>query len=84
MISAAFRPVPEVVFAIIGPKGYEFRTSTNPATHPVTAATMKRHADNVVGRPAVGFELDDTNGRTHRLQDYAGRWLLIVFHRHLA
>jgi hypothetical protein len=27
--------------------------------------------------------LPDTNGRTHRLADYAGRWLLMVFHRHL-
>lgn len=36
------------------------------------------------GRAAVPFELTDTEGRTHRLQDYHGRWLLLMFHRHLA
>ena len=45
---------------------------------------MTLHTDNDVGNPAVAFQLDDTAGGTHRLQDYAGRWLLIVFHRHLA
>jgi hypothetical protein len=35
------------------------------------------------GPPAVDFELPDANGQTHRLADYAGRWLLMVFHRHL-
>lgn len=32
---------------------------------------------------APDFELPDTEGRTHRLVDYAGQWLLLVFHRHL-
>jgi peroxiredoxin Q/BCP len=32
---------------------------------------------------APDFELSDTEGRTHRLADYAGQWLLLVFHRHL-
>ena len=45
---------------------------------------MTLHTNNHVGIPAVAFELDDTGGQTHRMQDYAGRWLLIVFHRHLA
>ena len=41
------------------------------------------------GTPAVPFELADTDGAVHRLADYtedagAGRWLLLVFHRHLA
>ena len=45
---------------------------------------MTLHTDNDIGNPAVAFELDDTGGRTHRMEDYAGRWLLIVFHRHLA
>jgi peroxiredoxin Q/BCP len=36
-----------------------------------------------VGREAPPFELEDTAGRTHRLADYRGRWLLLVFHRHL-
>jgi peroxiredoxin len=45
---------------------------------------MTPHTDNDVGNPAVAFELDATGGRTHRMQDYTGRWLLMVFHRHLA
>ena len=36
-----------------------------------------------VGEQAVGFELQDANGVVHRLQNYAGHWLLLVFHRHL-
>jgi len=35
------------------------------------------------GQPASGFALRDTTGRTHRLEDYRGHWLLLVFHRHL-
>ena len=35
------------------------------------------------GRSAVDFELQDTAGNTHRLADFHGRWLLLVFHRHL-
>lgn len=45
---------------------------------------MTRQTDTHVGSPAVAFEREDTDGRTHRLDDYAGRWLLMVFHRHLA
>jgi peroxiredoxin len=33
---------------------------------------------------AANFSLPDTNGVIHRLADYAGQWLLLVFHRHLA
>jgi len=36
------------------------------------------------GTPAVPFELRDGAGVTRRLSDHAGRWLLLVFHRHLA
>jgi hypothetical protein len=36
-----------------------------------------------VGRPAMPFELPDADGRIHRLADYKGHWLLLVFHRHL-
>jgi len=36
-----------------------------------------------VGNPAVPFALKDTAGALHRLEDYAGKWLLLVFHRHL-
>ena len=36
------------------------------------------------GQTAVPFELPDHRGRLHRYEDYAGHWLLLVFHRHLA
>lgn len=35
------------------------------------------------GSPAVDFTLEDTAGAVHRLEHYRGRWLLMVFHRHL-
>ncbi len=35
------------------------------------------------GRPAPAFALPDLGGGVHRLADYGGRWLLLVFHRHL-
>jgi len=38
---------------------------------------------SLVGQPAVTFNLSDAEGRTHRLDDYRGAWLLMVFHRHL-
>ena len=34
-------------------------------------------------RPAAPFCLSDAQGRGHSLNDYAGSWLLLVFHRHL-
>ncbi len=37
----------------------------------------------VVGGPAVPFALADASGVVHRLDDYRGGWLLLVFHRHL-
>jgi len=40
-------------------------------------------AFDLTGKPAVDFVLKDSHGREHRLQDYLGRWLLMVFHRHL-
>ncbi len=39
--------------------------------------------DNLTGKPAVPFELRDSDGRNHSLSDYSGSWLLLVFHRHL-
>jgi len=36
-----------------------------------------------VGLPAVAFALEDTAGAVHRLEQFRGRWLLMVFHRHL-
>lgn len=38
---------------------------------------------NQVGSPAVEFALEDTAGTVHGLDQYRGRWLLMVFHRHL-
>ncbi len=38
---------------------------------------------NREGSPAVEFELQDTQGNTHTLAEFSGRWLLLVFHRHL-
>jgi peroxiredoxin len=38
---------------------------------------------DLTGKSAAPFELRDTNGRIHRLEDYRGSWLLMVFHRHL-
>lgn len=45
---------------------------------------MTMHSGKRLNRDAVPFELADTNGETRRLADFAGRWLLLVFHRHLA
>jgi len=36
-----------------------------------------------VGSPAVAFTLADTAGTVHRVEQFRGRWLLMVFHRHL-
>jgi peroxiredoxin len=38
---------------------------------------------STVGSPAVAFALEDTAGTVHRLEQYRGRWLAMVFHRHL-
>ncbi|MEM7781865.1 MAG: hypothetical protein AAF623_00695 [Planctomycetota bacterium] len=38
---------------------------------------------SLVGKPAVDFELPDAFGSVHRLSDYRGQWLLMIFHRHL-
>lgn len=38
---------------------------------------------NLLNQPAIPFRLPDVSGRIHRLTDYAGSWLLLVFHRHL-
>jgi len=44
---------------------------------------MSHDCQNRVGSPAVEIDLPDLDGRVHRLSDYAGHWLLLVFHRHL-
>ena len=38
---------------------------------------------DLTGKPAIPFSLPDSTGQTHRLEDYRGQWLLLVFHRHL-
>lgn len=38
---------------------------------------------DLTGLPALPFQLPDSRGNPHRLADYQGRWLLLVFHRHL-
>jgi peroxiredoxin len=35
------------------------------------------------GDATVPFELPDIAGQLHRLSEYSGDWLLLVFHRHL-
>lgn len=42
-----------------------------------------RKRNSFVGEPAFEFSLPDINGKVHRMRDYAGSWLLLVFHRHL-
>ncbi|HEY0665113.1 MAG TPA: TlpA disulfide reductase family protein [Gallionella sp.] len=52
---------------------------TNTATslrHVLTAALL--FALPVSGN-AAGFELEDLNGKTHRLADYKGKWVLVNF-----
>jgi len=36
-----------------------------------------------VGDSALPFCLRDAEGHIHRLSDYQGAWLFLVFHRHL-
>jgi peroxiredoxin len=38
---------------------------------------------NFIGKPAIPFNLRDSNGKVVVLEDFKGSWLLIVFHRHL-
>lgn len=38
---------------------------------------------DLTGGPAYEFSLPDTTGQTHRLADFRGSWLLMMFHRHL-
>jgi len=35
------------------------------------------------GALAFDFEIKDIHGKLHRYADYKGKWLLMVFHRHL-
>ena len=39
--------------------------------------------ESQVGSPAVAFALADTAGTVYSVEQFRGRWLLMVFHRHL-
>lgn len=39
--------------------------------------------EDLTGKPAIHFSLQDSEGHGHRLENYRGNWLLMVFHRHL-
>jgi hypothetical protein len=45
---------------------------------------MQLSKSNKKGEVAPSFTLKGENGREVRLEDFAGNWLLMVFHRHLA
>jgi peroxiredoxin len=36
------------------------------------------------GTTAPDFKLLDANGAVHRMSDFSGQWVLLVFHRYLA
>jgi peroxiredoxin len=38
---------------------------------------------DLTGHPAIPFNLRDSGGKPHLLENYRGSWLLMVFHRHL-
>jgi thioredoxin-dependent peroxiredoxin len=43
-------------------------------------ATGSLQASPPVGAPAPAFELPDQEGETRRLEDYAGKWLVLYFY----
>jgi hypothetical protein len=38
---------------------------------------------DLTGKHAIPFTLRDSRGNSHLLEEYWGKWLLMVFHRHL-
>ncbi len=38
---------------------------------------------DLTGKPARPFAVYDSNGILHNQKEYNGRWLLLIFHRHL-
>ncbi len=46
----------------------------------VTYAFWPRPERLQVGEPAPGFDLVDSSGQAHRLQDYLGQWVLLYFY----
>jgi hypothetical protein len=47
------------------------------------ATEAKERVTATLGNLAPRFALKDTAGTVHTLEEYAGKWLLLVFHRHL-
>jgi hypothetical protein len=39
--------------------------------------------NDLTGKNAESFAIYDSNGCLHTQKEYAGSWLLLVFHRHL-
>jgi peroxiredoxin Q/BCP len=46
----------------------------------VLVASAAHAAAPAVGDPAPAFELLDQEGKTHRLEDYAGKWVVVYFY----
>ncbi|MEJ2515132.1 MAG: peroxiredoxin [Gammaproteobacteria bacterium] len=46
----------------------------------VTLAAGPAAASPAVGDPAPGFQLLDQKGEAHRLEDYAGKWVVMYFY----
>jgi len=46
-------------------------------------STREGDMKSKIGSFAVAFVLEDTAGTVHRLEQYRGHWLLMVFLRHL-
>jgi peroxiredoxin Q/BCP len=42
--------------------------------------TMTTHRELTIGDPAPSFALEAGDGTVHRLEDYAGRWLVLYFY----
>jgi hypothetical protein len=40
-------------------------------------------SNDFIERPAIPFHLQEAKGRFYKIDDFIGRWLLMVFHRHL-
>jgi len=46
-------------------------------------STAGSRIESLNGKAAIPFSISDAGGRVHRLDEYRGKWLLMVFHRHL-
>ena len=49
----------------------------------VPAMSHRKKMRSLKNQAAIPFTLKDTQGREHTLHDSKGRWLLLLFHRHL-